>query len=115
MCLILLSKIALAMQQINRHGGSDGVATEIGQHVYDWMLQASAGRFSDQELEQLGRRFGLVDEALRGGPPKHETGFLGPTTDYEFEEIPAAMTTETVCAAILDHQQRVGDSSAAVP
>jgi len=114
-CLILLSKIALAVRQVNCHRGSDRISTEVGQHVNDWLLQESVGRFSEQELEQLGQRFGPVDEALRGRQPKHVAGFLGPTSDYEFEEIPAGMTTERVCAAILDNQQRIGDSSEAVP
>ncbi len=114
-CLILLSKVALALQQRTHRTGGDRLATEAEQQVCDSMLQECAERYTDRQLEQLVQRFGPVDELLRSGRSRHVTGFLGPTTDYEFEEIPSEMTAETVCATILNRQQRIGGFGTAVP
>lgn len=111
-CLILLSKIDLALQQTTRRTGSDRPATEAEQQVCDSMLQECAERYTNRQLVQ---RFGSVDELLRSGRSRHVTGFLGPTTNYEFEELPSGMTTETVCATILNRQQRIGGFGRAVP
>ena len=100
-CLILLSKVALDLHQKSRETGGDEAETDTRQSVYDWLLERLVKRFSGEELERLWQRFGPLDEALKVGAPGHVSGFLGPTTDYEFETVPAGMTTEAVSAAIL--------------
>ena len=105
-CLILLSKLASAVREQSHRPGGD----RAGQSVYEWQLRQLAARFSDLELERLWQRFGPIDEALRCGTVKHVSGFLGPTTDYEFEKVPAGMTTEGLCAEILGYPQRAGFS-----
>ncbi len=100
-CLILLSKIALAVQQKNHNRGNGTAVPKAGKSLYDWHLEKLAEHFSGEELEQLWQRFEPVDEALRGEMPRHVSGFLGPTTVYEFEKIPAGMTPEGLYAAIL--------------
>ena len=54
----------------------------------------------------MWQRFEPIDEALRSGASRHVSGFLGPTTDYEFEKVPAGMTAEGMCAEILGQPQR---------
>ena len=101
-CLILLAKQALALHQ--QRGSARG--DQAGQSVYDWQLRELASRFSDRELDRLWRRFQPIDEALRSGDSRHVSGFLGPTTDYEFERVPAGMTAEGICAEILGQPQQ---------
>ena len=101
-CLILLAKLAMAVHQQRSSPGGDGA----GRSVYEWQLQELASRFSDPELARLWRRFEPIDEALRSGASRHVSGFLGPTTDYEFEKVPAGMTAEGMCAEILGQPQR---------
>lgn len=96
-CLILLAKQALAVHQGRGLLSSDG----DGQSVYEWQLQELASHFSDRELERLRQRFEPIDKALRSGASRHVSGFLGPTTDYEFEKVPAGMTAEGMCVDIL--------------
>ena len=102
-CLILLAKQALALYRQSGLTGGNG----SGQSVYDWQLQELASRFTHRELERLWRRFEPIDEALRSGASRHVSGFLGPTTDYEFERVPAGMTAEGICAEVLGQPQRL--------
>ena len=110
-CLILLSKIALKLKHANPDRGSDEAERENRQVVYDWQLEELSARFSESELQQLRQRFGQVDDALKTGTSGHVSGFLGPTTDYEFEKMPTGMTTESVSAALLSHQPSAGESA----
>jgi hypothetical protein len=102
-CLILLSKLVLDLHQRSRGVAGDAPGRDSGQPVYQWQLQLLVERFSSEELEGLHQRFGPVDDALKGREPRHVSGFLGPRTDYEFEEVPAEMTVESVGGAILVH------------
>ena len=92
-----MAKLALALHRQRGLPGDEGA----GQSVYDWQLQELASRFNDRELDRLWRRFEPIDEALRSGASGHVSGFLGPTTDYEFEKVPAGMTAEGICAEVL--------------
>ena len=98
-CLILLTKIVLELRGKKRSGGVADLGAD--QSVYEWQLGELAAHFQDAELEQLARRFERVDELLRSDAPKHVSGFLGPTTDYEFETAAAGTTAASVVTAIL--------------
>lgn len=101
-CLILLAKHMLALHQRRGLPGDN----DSGRSVYEWQLQELASHFTGRELERLWRRFEPIDEALRSGASRHVSGFLGPTTDYEFEKVPAGMTAEGMCAEVLGRPQR---------
>ena len=98
-----MAKQVLALHQQKGLPGGNG----SGQSVYDWQLRELASHFSDRELERLWRRFEPIDEALRSGASRHVSGFLGPTTDYEFEKVPAGMTAEGISAEVLGQPQRL--------
>ncbi len=95
-CLILLTKVAAALQG----AGSEGAHTRDST-VYEWQIRQLAAKFTQDELDFLWERFAPVDNVLKTGGGGHVTGFLGPSTDYEFERVPAGMTAEGLCAAIV--------------
>jgi ectoine hydroxylase-related dioxygenase (phytanoyl-CoA dioxygenase family) len=101
-CLIVLSKFALIMHELT--GGKDPYVanTTIATSVYERHFRELVSRFSNDELERVWERFAPVDSALKKDDASHVSGFLGPTTEYEFERIPAGLTTESVCAAVVD-------------
>jgi ectoine hydroxylase-related dioxygenase (phytanoyl-CoA dioxygenase family) len=101
-CLILLSKFALAVQEMRGQQGLNSASPDCAKDVYEWQLQELISRFDDDELERVWRRFAPVDEALRTDAVGHVSGFLGPTTKYEFEKTPAGMTVEALCAAVVE-------------
>jgi len=107
-CLILLSKIALALEERRCQLGDDRVGADAVQSVCEWQLRELTLHFSDEELDQLRQRFGPVDEALQIGLHRHVAGFIGPTTNYEFEKIPKGITMEGMCEEILGRQRKPG-------
>ena len=106
-CLILLSKVARDLNQTSRE--SEGT-NNPRQAVYEWLLEDLTSRLSGDECERLWQRFEPLDRALKTGSPGHVSGFLGPTTDYEFEQVPPGMTTDTVLTGLLGLQPAASDS-----
>ena len=76
---------------------SDDPKNDYERHL--WELSA---RFDDDELKRLRQRFDPVDKALKTGSVAHVSGFLGPTTEYEFERVPSGMSAEVTCATIVE-------------
>ena len=54
----------------------------------------------EAQLAQLAARFGPLDAMLRGGQRAHVRGFLGPPTEYVYEQLPSKMTWQRVLESI---------------
>ena len=104
-CVILLSKIARDMclqsrEKQNKQGSDGGTPTEV-----DALQQHIASRFTAEELETLWARFGVLDAMVRCGEPIHVNGFLGPPTDYLFEELPSGLTIDRAVEGMFGENQ----------
>jgi len=99
-CIILLSRIARNIYNLSRDH-LDEVRINSGTPSEAIVLQTNlSNRFSAEQLTQLWKRFGPLDDMLRSGETTHVSGFLGPPTEYTFEELPCAMTTNSVLTAM---------------
>jgi hypothetical protein len=97
--VVILTKIALEL--CDRHQREDDFGSGLEGEDYDNQLYRQlCSRFTEAECEQLRCRFNALDVLLRSGEPVHVSGFLGPPTDYLFEEIPAELTTESAIGVI---------------
>ena len=100
--LILLSKIVLTIQSIRDNQVNGAPGPDDPKNEYEWRLRELSDRFNDDDLERLRQRFDPVDKALKTSSSAHVSGFLGPTTEYEFEKMPPAMSAEGTCDAIIE-------------
>lgn len=96
-CLIVLAKLVRNICRLSRdeegtYSGKSSEGVEVQEHI--------ASKFTTTELDKLWERFGALDDMLRSGKRTHVSGFLGPTTDYHFEELPSWMTTDHVIGAM---------------
>ena len=98
--MILLSRIARRIHEL-RHETSKGDWKSNTNGLSEQIHFEIASKFAAAEVEKLWKRFGRLDAMLRSGEPRHVKGFLGPPTDYGFEELPPEMTADGVISAVL--------------
>jgi len=101
-CVILLSKFARDVYKLGQERGN-GEPAANGGDTADFnaqLYQQLTSRFTAAERDQLWRRFRRVDEMLRSDEPVHVSGFLGPRTNYLFEQLPPQITVDAAIAAI---------------
>tara|TARA_B100000809_G_scaffold258809_1_gene302645 strand:+ start:2544 stop:3785 length:1242 start_codon:yes stop_codon:yes gene_type:complete len=99
-CVILLSKVARNLFEFSK--SDDGKYVPGDSTVsYNVQLKRQMQRsFDAAEIQQVCERFQPLDRMLRTGVSEYVGGFLGTRTDYVFEQLPAAVTEESVMAAV---------------
>ena len=103
--MILLSKIARDVHRLSQRSGNEKhVNSNVSVEDAD-VEQQMAGNFTSVEVEKLWDRFGVVDDMVRSDESAHVSGFLGPSTDYFFEELPSGMTVDGVISAMFGPSQ----------
>lgn len=99
-CIILLSRLA---RNVNDFSGSrdDQVRLNSGtQAATVEMQQQLTSRFTPTDIDQLWARFGKLDASLRATETTHVSGFLGPPTNYLYEQLPTDLSAESAVATL---------------
>ena len=103
-CVILLSKIARNARQLHTEMKPDGHARD-GTTPCIGVEEQIARTLTTVEMEKLWQSFAVLDRMLRGDEPTHVRSFLGPPTDYLFDELPAGMTVDRVIPMMFERSR----------
>lgn len=107
-CLILLLKVAAIVRKLSQERYGRAIAEQTRQptayregQVSTALQEELASHFTLEQTELLWERFRPIDGMLRADNSTHVPGFLGPRTDYIFEQVPVEVTIENVTATLL--------------
>lgn len=99
-CIILLSIVARNLFEFSKSDDGKPVPYDSTGSYNVQLKRQMQRKFDAAEIQQIYERFQPLDMMLRTGVSEYVGGFLGPQTDYAFEQLPAAVTEESVMAAV---------------